>query len=185
MRKWKTISTKIVFDHKWYKVRRDKVEVGPGKIYDDYFMGIFPDIVLIVAVTKDRRLPLVYQYKHGAGKLLVEVPAGYITRNEAPLAAAKRELLEETGFTSKKWTKLGFFYSNPTKEKGNGIYIYLAKEARQTKEPKTDEMEDIKIQIVKTDEALRMIKNNKIKVAGSAAALLLALRFLKNKKPAD
>ncbi len=179
MRKWKTHSTKIVFNHKWYKVQRDEVEVRPGKIYDDYFMGVFPDIVLVVAITTDNKLPLVRQYKHGAGEILFEAPAGYIDKNETPLKAAKRELLEETGFISKKWKKLGFFYSNPTKEKGNGIHIYLAKEAQQTGKSHNDKMENIEVRLVGIKEALKMVKNNEIKVVGSAAALLFALYFLK------
>lgn len=179
IRKWKTLGSKIVFDHRWYKVCQEKVEVEPGKVYDDYFMGIFPNIVLIVAITKDKRMLLVRQYKHGAGEILLEVPAGYIDKKETPIKAAKRELLEETGFTSKNWTKLGFFYSNPTKERGNGIYIYLAKNAGKTTEPKNDEMENIEVQQIAIKDVVKMIKENKIKVTGGVAAILLSLFLTK------
>lgn len=179
IRKWTTLDSKTVFDHRWYKVLQEKVEVAPGKIYDDYFMGIFPNIVLIVAITKDKKILLVRQYKHGAKKILLEVPAGYIDSKESPLAAAKRELLEETGYISNKWTKLGFYYSNPTKERGNGIYVFLAKNSRITGQSKPDDMENIEIQLIEIKDIAKMIKSNKIKVAGSVAAILLSLFFTK------
>lgn len=175
IRKWKLHSSKIVFEHKWYRVQQDKVETESGKIYDDYFMGVFPNIVLVVAMTHDNKIPLVRQYKHGAGEILLEVPAGYINPNETPLYAARRELREETGFSASNWRKLGYFYSNPTKEKGNGLHIFLARGARRTVKPQTDEMENIEICLVGISDVMRLIKTNKIKVAGSVAALLLAL----------
>jgi len=177
--KWKTLGSKIVFDHRWYKVCQETVEVAPKKVYDDYLMGVFQNIVLIVTITKDKKILLVRQYKHGAGEILLEVPAGYIDDKESPLKAAKRELLEETGFISNKWTRLGFCYSNPTKERGNGIYIYLADNAQRTGKAKMDEMENIEVQLVKIKEAIEMIKENKIKVAGSVTAILLSLFYKK------
>jgi len=182
IRKWKTLGSKIVFDHRWYKVCQEKVEVTPGKIYDDYFMGIFQNIVLIVAITKDNKILFVRQYKHGAGEILLEVPAGYIDNKETPLKTAKRELLEETGFVSNKWYKLGFYFSNPTKERGNGIYIYLAENAKSIGKSKIDDMENIEVQLIGIEDVIRMIKKNKIRVAGSVAAVLLS--FLIKKNPA-
>lgn len=179
IRKWKTLGSKIVFDHRWYKVCQEAVEVAPGKVYDDYFMGIFPNIVLIVAITKDKEILFVRQYKHGAGEILLEVPAGYIDNKETPLKAAKRELLEETGFASKEWTELGFYYSNPTKERGNGIYIYLAENAKSVSKSKTDEMENIEVRLIGIKDVVKMIKENKIRVAGSVMAILLSLFFSK------
>ena len=179
IRKWKTLGSKIAFDHRWYKVCQEKVEVAPGKVYDDYFIGIFPNIVLIVAITKDKEILFVRQYKHGAGEILLEVPAGYIDNKETPLIAAKRELLEETGFVSKEWLRLGFYYSNPTKERGNGIYIYLAQNAKKISKSKTDDMENIEVQLIGLEDAARMIKKNKIRVAGSVMAILLSLFLAK------
>lgn len=176
LHKWKIMDSCLAFDHQWYKVRQDKVKIAPGKILNDYFLGVFPNIVLVVAVTKDGKIPMVRQYKHGAGEILLEVPAGYVDKGETPLRAAKRELLEETGYAAKKWKQLGFFYSNPTKEKGNGIYIFFAEHAKRVRNPKGDDTETIQVFLLTKKEALKKILNNRIKVAGSAIALLLALQ---------
>lgn len=170
----------MAFDRPWYRVRQDKVQVESGKIIKDYFLGIFPNIVLIVAFTKEKEILFVRQYKHGAGKILLEVPAGYLDRRESPIRAAKRELIEETGYRASQWKKLGFFYSNPTKEKGNGLYIFLAQNAERVRRQKLDTTEKIKVYRIKKKEVLRKIRGNKIQVAGSIAALLLAFDELKN-----
>jgi len=86
--KWKLLDSELVLDDKWYRVRKDTVEIKPGKVVDDYYLGIFNDIVLIVALTADQQIPLVRQYKHGAGEILTELPAGYMDDGEEPLAAA-------------------------------------------------------------------------------------------------
>ncbi|MBI4094891.1 MAG: NUDIX hydrolase [Candidatus Liptonbacteria bacterium] len=172
---WKLLGSKTVFDRRWYRVRRDRVKIAPGKIINDYFLGVFPDIVLVVALTKDGKIPLVRQYKHGAGKILLEVPAGYIDKYETPLHAAKRELTEETGYGAGTWKQLGFFYSNPTKEKGNGLYIFFAKGVTQVAKAKMDETEAIDVFLVRRDTVIKKMLKNEIKVAGSMLALLLAL----------
>lgn len=178
---WKVLNSRIVFSHNWYKVRRDTVEIKPKKSIN-YFLGVFPDAVYIVALTKENKILLVRQYKHGAGKILLEVPAGYIHKGEQPLHAAKRELLEETGYSTNTWKKLGFFYSNPTKEKGNGIYIFLARDVWKIKKQKLDRLENIELCFFEEGETMKKILRNEIEVTGSALALLLA--FDKSKSPA-
>ena len=168
----------MAFDHKWYKVRRNTVQIAPGKVIDDYFLGVFPNIALIVAITKNNKIVMVRQYKAGANSITLEVPAGYIDGKETPLHAAKRELLEETGYHATKWTKLGFFYGNPTKEQGNGIHIFLATGAQRVTEQNLDENESIAIKVISLKEALNKIATNEINVAGSAAAILMASRKL-------
>jgi len=179
IRKWKTLESELVFDHRWYKVCRETVEIHSGQTVDDYLMGVFNDIVLIVAVTRDERIVLVRQYKHGAGKILLEVPAGYIDDNENPLRAAKRELLEETGFVSSRWKKIGILYSNPTKIRGGRIYLFLARNIERASEQNQDVTENIEISLCSKERTTKLIAENKIKVAGSIAGLLLALDFLK------
>jgi len=174
--KWRVIKSEMVFERRWYRVRQETVEIEPGKIIDDYFLGVFNNIVLVIALTEDGRVPLVRQYKHGAGEILYELPAGYIDDNESPLAAAKRELREETGFSAKEWKKLGFFYSNSTKESGNGLYIFRAKNAIKLDKQTLDGNEKIQVRLFEPDKLVQMARCNKIRVAGSALAVLLAMK---------
>ncbi|MEK7181008.1 MAG: NUDIX hydrolase [Patescibacteria group bacterium] len=178
--RWKILGSKLAFRHRWYKLRRDSVEIRPGEILNDYFLGIFNNAVHIVALTNNNKIIMVRQYKHGAGKILFEVPAGYLHKKEAPLAAAKRELLEETGYAAKKWRRLGFFYSNPTCEKGNGTYIFLAEGAILVGKQNLDITEAIEVYLFSQDEVIRRITSNKMKVSPSTLALLLGL--LKKRK---
>lgn len=172
---WKTLSTKLVLNNKWYKVSKNTVEIAPKKIINDYYLGEFPNIVLIVAITKEGRVILVRQYKYGADEILLEIPAGYIEQGEQPLAAAKRELFEETGYKARHWKKLGFFYSNTSKERGNENYLLLALDAYKAGEQKLDTTENIELVLLPKEHVLKKVYAGEIKVAAVALTLILAL----------
>lgn len=176
--RWKLIDSELVLNEKWYRVRKDTVEIKPGKIVDDYYLGLFNDIVLIVALTADQQIPLVRQYKHGAGEIITELPAGYIDDGEKPLAAAQRELREETGFTASSWHELGVFYKNSAKTKGDNVHLFLALEAKRTTNQELDENENIEVIIKSFKEAVEMVWEGKAKGSDSALAILLAEKKL-------
>lgn len=109
---------------------------------------------------KDPDLILIRQYRHAAGQFLLELPAGRIEPNEAPLAAAKREMIEETGFRAKRWTSLTKYYASPG-FLGESMQIYLARDlSHGASNPEDDEH----IEIVRTplSKALALIAANKI-----------------------
>ncbi len=170
---WKLINSEMVLDEKWYRVRKDTVEVRPDRIIDDYYIGLFNDIVLILALTPDNNVPLVRQYKHRAGEILLELPAGYMDPGEEPLHAAQRELQEETGFTAKDWQYFGCFISNSAKSKGNNVHIFLARNAVQTHSQNLDPNEDIEIVTIPFQDAIKKALNHEIKGSDSVLALLL------------
>lgn len=172
--KWKILNSEIVLNEKWYQVRKDTIEIRPDRIVDDYYLGIFGDIVLIVALTTNQEIPLVRQYKHGAGEVLSELPGGYMNDKEEPLVAAQRELREETGFTAPTWHKLGVFLKDPTKTKGNNLHLFLALDALKTNDQELDDNEKIEVLITPFGEAVAMARNGNIKASDSSLALLLA-----------
>ncbi len=176
MKKWKLLESTIVFDHPWYKVGKYSFEVAPGKIINDYFLGIFEDAAYVVAFTENGKLILVRQYKAGANAITLEVPAGYMKKGESPLKAAKRELLEETGYKARIWKKIGKFYSNPTKERGGCLHLFIAEGAYWTTKQNFDEGENIEICFLSPRDVLKKIEAGKINVTGSTLAILLALR---------
>lgn len=173
-RKWKLLHSEFVLNEKWYRVRRDTVEIKPGRIVDDYYLGVFNDIVMVVALTADRRVPLVRQYKHGAGEIILELPAGYVDNGEDPLAAAQRELSEETGFTAPTWHQLGTFLKHPSKTVGDNVHMFLALDARQTAVQRPDEHEDIEVVMMPFARAVAAAWDGTLRQDDTALALLLA-----------
>jgi len=178
MKKWKKISSSVVLDSKWFRVKKDVVELGNGKIVDDYYLWESPDVVLTVPVTSDNKFIMVRQYKHGAGDIIIEFPAGYINEGETALGAAKRELEEETGYKAHEIELLKKTISHSTKETGS-YSIFLAKvEKEKIKSRNLDENEEIEVLEVPVDEILDMIHDGKIFSAGSIVAAYLALEKL-------
>lgn len=174
IKKWKLLSSKWVLQNKWYNVRQDTLEVRPGRVIDDYFVGVFPDIVMILALTDNGLVPLVRQYKHGMQDIITELPAGYIDKDEDPLDSAKRELREETGYESNDWTKLGYFVKSAGNAMGGNIYIYLAKSAKKTSSQDFDDNEDIEVIEKPFAEALAIAKSGELKGIDTVLGILLA-----------
>ncbi len=169
---WKKISSEYPLKNRWYTVRKDTVEIKPGKIIDDYFLAEFPEIVAIVAETKNGEVVLVRQYKHGASQIVSEVPCGYVNEAEEPLAAAKRELLEETGYSALSWSKVGYFLVDPSKVQGGGTHIFFAKNAQKTHKQNLDQTENIEVFTVSKQRIAGLV-GTEVMVAGSALALAL------------
>ncbi|OON71173.1 NUDIX hydrolase [Hymenobacter sp. CRA2] len=175
---WKILQSELVVDHRWYKLRRDHVQLPTGQVLDDYFVSVRPNVVLVFCLTADEQVLLVRQYKHAAGDIFIELPGGVVDEDEtAPLEAARRELLEETGYATDDVELLAEITDNPTKDT-NRIYFFLARNARRVAEQKLDETENIEVLTVPLAEVEAMVLSGRIRVAGSVALCLLALRKL-------
>lgn len=91
------------------KLSVQQVCLPGGRVVDDYYQIRLAEFTVIFAQTTDGKVIVERQYKHGVGKVNLVLPAGVIEDGEDPLAAAQRELLEETGYTSDDWQPLGRF----------------------------------------------------------------------------
>lgn len=120
--------------------------------------------VVILAIDdakkKDPLVVLERQYRHAASQFLYEVPAGKIDPNEDRLAAAKRELAEETGFRAKKWSKLARYYASPG-FLAEWMQVFLA-ESLTPGETSFDEDEGLEVMLVPFSELLRLIDKGEI-----------------------
>ena len=101
--KWKTLSSEYVVKEPWMTVRKDKLLLPDGRVKDDYWSLEYPDWINVIATTKDGHYIFERQYRHGLDCVAWEIPAGVIEKGEEPLAAARRELMEETGFGGGEW----------------------------------------------------------------------------------
>ncbi len=111
-----------------------------------------PDWVNVVALTPERRLVVVRQFRFGTGAVTMEIPGGVIDPDEDSREAARRELREETGYTSERWSYLGCVEPNPAFH-NNLCHHWLAEGAVRTHELKLDPGEDICVDTVALDEA--------------------------------
>ncbi|QFS49417.1 NUDIX hydrolase [Nostoc sphaeroides CCNUC1] len=168
----------MVLDHPWCQVRQDEIELPNGKIIDDYFVSIKPDVAMILPITNNREIIFVRQYRHAVGEFFLELPAGDFdpTKESAELAAI-RELREETGYIYQEFIKIGTLYDKPSKDT-NQIHLFLAENVSKVGEQQLDITEEIEVVLIPVESVLDKIAQGEISVAGTIAAIFLGLNFM-------
>jgi 8-oxo-dGTP pyrophosphatase MutT (NUDIX family) len=121
-----------------------------------------PDWVNVVALTPERRVVLVSQYRFGTGALSLEIPGGVLDPGEAHEAAARRELAEETGYTAPRWTYLGAVEPNPAFHT-NLCHHWLAEDAVRTLAQELDSGEDISVSTLALDEVRELVRSGSLR----------------------
>jgi 8-oxo-dGTP pyrophosphatase MutT (NUDIX family) len=134
---WKVRASRYSFRDRWLSVRSDSCTAADGTAIDPYHIVELPDWVNVVALTQKRDIVLVNEYRHGTGEIALELPSGTIEPGEAALAAAQRELLEETGFGGGHWYQTGCNAANPARQ-NNRIVSFLALDVESISTPKTE-----------------------------------------------
>ncbi|MFD1164166.1 NUDIX hydrolase [Sphingobacterium daejeonense] len=177
MEKWKTIDSKYIIQRPWATLRVDKLEMPNGNIKDEYYVLEYPTWVNMVAITEDNQVIFVKQYRHGASQIMVELPAGVVEENEDPEIAARRELLEETGYAFDDISYVCELYANPATS-GNLTYTYLLTGGRKVQEQELDPSEDIDVVLMDLEDAKLFLFDNKIGQALHTSALFYTLKKL-------
>ncbi len=165
----------IVFKGRRFKVVTEDHKLPTGRIvYREYVD--FPETVMMLPLLDPDRILLVYQYRAPLRKWIYEVPAGVIEPGETPEEAARRELIEETGYKPNRLEKLFHLYLAPgySTEK---IYAFLASDLEKT-EAKPEEYEVLKPLIITIDEALEMIRSNVIEDSKTVSLIMYYYEFL-------
>lgn len=157
IKKWKLLKQNLVYDNPFLSIYEESLQRPDGKIIDRYYSVKRRDAAFVIALTKEQKVPLVYQYKNGVKDLIWELPAGFIEENEDPTEAAYRELLEETGFSADKFELLGKYVPNPSIS-NNQNFVFLVQDARKVAEQKLDSNEDIEVKLFDFPELLESIK---------------------------
>jgi ADP-ribose pyrophosphatase len=169
------ISSKLAFKGRVFSVVTDKVEEPGGNINTrDVIRHSGSVVILAVDESKNPRDPDIIferQYRHAAGRTLIELPAGRVEPHEATLAAAKRELIEETGYRAKRWALLTKYFASPG-FLSEWMQIYLARDIREgAATPEPDE--NIEVFRLTLSEALALVAANKIHDGKTLIGLML------------
>lgn len=142
LRRWQRLSSRDVVRDRWVRLRADRCEIAPGKILDPFYVLEEPDWVHAFALNRAGEVLLVRQYRYPGDVFTWELPGGVVDPGEDPLAAAQRELLEETGATATGWRHVASARPNPARMT-NRIHLYLAEEAALTQPARLDASEAI------------------------------------------
>lgn len=155
--KWKLQKSTPLNDYRIFSTRK-KSSVSPkdGAVHDFYVVDA-PDWVNVIAVTTSDEIVLIRQFRHGTGKVELEIPGGMVEPAENPVESARRELLEETGFTSSRWEQIGCVRPNPA-FMSNSCFTFLASGCEPSSEPSFDATEDIETLLVAPREVKRYIR---------------------------
>lgn len=178
MEPWKILQQDDIFKNSWYHLRKDIVQLPDGKVVDDYFVSVRPEVALVFAITETQNVLLVRQYKHGLQRIVTELPGGFFdSKTENAKVAALRELEEETGYTTADIQFIGNLSDNPTKDT-NSIHVFVAKNCKQTSSQNLDSTECIEVLEVDLKQIKQMVLNQQIHISGSVATIFLALEHL-------
>lgn len=120
---WVVEATRTIIKDRWIDLRADDCVRADGVRIAPYYVLNYPDWVHVVCVDQAGRVCLVDQYRHGAGKVMRELPGGLLEPGETALQGAQRELLEETGLAGADWAFLGAYSPNPATH-SNKIHIF-------------------------------------------------------------
>lgn len=185
---WKEISREHIVQDEWIDFRRSSFRFPDGKIFEPYYTYSRRNYVIIVPSDEEGNYLLVRQFRQGIRKVTVEFPAGGIERKdgkeyggeddlntEDALAAARRELLEETGYTSDEFVHLLTIPANATIA-DNYAHLFLAKNCRKVAGQSLDEMEFLNVEKYTADEIEKMIDNGEFLQAMHVTAWLMARR---------
>jgi ADP-ribose pyrophosphatase len=171
------ISQAYLSQHPYFTARRDAYRMESGKIVDPYFVVELPPSVTAMAITEDRQVLLIEQYRHPVGQTLYELPGGFIEPGEDPVKAIARELLEETGYAFDQIEWVGATMANPG-VLNNTTQLFLATGGKKVSEQQLDPNEEIRIVLQSLDTTRKWLMESRIQQSMHALCLFYGFEKL-------
>lgn len=175
--KWKTLKRTTIIKDEWVELEASECQLPNGKVIAPFYVNHASDFVVIIAVTKEQKLLVEQQYRHGVEMVLMEVPAGAVEPEEAPEAAASRELTEETGYQAAE-LEFMFKIAPNASNSSNYAWCYLAREVTPSGHQKLDDTESLEVMTVPLQDVREMLRAGAFEQAVHVAALYRALELL-------
>lgn len=158
---WKRRTSKEIADCRVFKVREDfSIRTGDNAEHT-FFVVENPDWVNVIALTEDRQVVLIEQFRHGVEEITLEIPGGMVDDGEEPIITAARELVEETGYAAREIIPLGKSRPNPAIQ-NNWIHHFLALDCEMNQATAFDQHESIISKLIPVENIGELIENEQI-----------------------
>ncbi|MBD2200464.1 MULTISPECIES: NUDIX hydrolase [Calothrix] len=175
---WKILKSQYLVKDKWLTLRADTCQTPDGQIVEPFYVFEYSTWVNVVALTKNQEVVLVEQYRHGIQQTVLELPGGCMEPEDiSPLEAAKRELLEESGYSSDNFLETGIISPNPATH-NNLIHCFLATNVELVADLKLDPTEIINVKLLQLDKLIQNIDNGILLQSFHIISLFFALKKL-------
>ena len=176
MKEWKVKGSESIFSCRLFSLRKDRaLSPRTGRELDFYVIDTM-DWVGVIPLMGDR-VVMVRQFRHGVKEICLEIPGGLVEEGD-PLAAARRELKEETGYGAQEMELLGALFPQPALF-NNRFFVYLARGLERIGELELDEGEDIEVLFIPLGEVREMIRRGEV----THALVLAAFQLLFSRYP--
>lgn len=178
MKGWKVLARRTVLDQGYYlRVENHTVELPNGRVIPDWPWVITPDYVNVLAMTPEGLFICFRQEKYAVDGETLALVGGYLESGEDPLSAARRELLEETGYEASEWIGLGHYAVCANRGVATG-HLFLARGASQVAAPCPDDLEEQHLLLLNRIELEEALANGQFKVLSWATTVALGLLWL-------
>jgi len=173
---WTVQASRLLFSDRWLRVRADNCTTAQGVAVAPYYVLEYPDWAHAVVFNGAGEVMVTRQYRHGSGGVCAELPGGIVDPgDESPLAAAQREVREETGYAAPQWHALSHARPNPATH-ANTVHAFAAYDAALVSPPAPDAGEEIEVDGVSVPALLGLIDDGTFCQAQQIGSVFLALR---------
>lgn len=175
MQTWKTRDRQIILEQRpWLVVEHHTVELPDGRVIANWPWVITPDYINVVALTTANTFLCFRQTKYAIGSVSLALVGGYLEPGEEPLAAAQRELREETGYAAAEWVNLGSYRVDANRGAGVG-HLFFARQAQLVSAITADDLEEQQLLHLNYTELAQALVKGEFKVLAWTTAVALAL----------
>lgn len=158
---WRVLSSRVNESFRIFNLRIDRAHSPRTRVAHDFYILESTDWVNVIPITAQGEVVLIRQYRHGTREVTLEIPGGIVEHGDSPEAAARRELVEETGFKEREMILLGSVHPNPA-FLTNRCFTFLARDVVRIQAQEQDDKEDIEVEVRPLEHVPQLIRQGEI-----------------------